>query len=69
MLFRSVNISPQGEEPLEVRGRRLSARRYRISGSSLEIDVWYAGERWVALEAITSDGQRLRYELMSQLEP
>jgi len=64
-----VNVRPRGKEPLEVRGRLLSARRYRISAPNLEIDVWYAGERWVALEALASGGRRLRYELISKLEP
>ena len=59
-----VTITPQGEETLEVRGRRLTAQHHRISAPSLEIDLWYADGRWIALEAPARGGRRLRYELM-----
>jgi hypothetical protein len=59
-----VTITPQGEETVEVRGRRLTAQRHRVSAPSLEIDLWYADGRWIALEAPARGGRRLRYELM-----
>jgi hypothetical protein len=59
-----VTVTTQGKETIEVRGERLAARRHRISGPQLQIDLWYVGEHWVALEALAQGGRRLRYELM-----
>lgn len=59
-----VKITPQGNETIEVRGQPLTAQRHRISAPSLQIDLWYASGRWIALEAPAKGGRRLRYELM-----
>jgi hypothetical protein len=57
-----VTITAQGDETIEVRGRKLAAQRHRISAPSLQIDLWYADGRWIALEAPAKGGRRLRYE-------
>jgi hypothetical protein len=59
-----VQVTPQGEETLPVRGEPRAAQRYRIQAPGLEIDLWYADDRWVALQARAAGGRRLRYELM-----
>ena len=59
-----VNVTSHGDEMLTVLGQPESARHYRISGSRLQIDLWYAGNQWVALESIAQGGRRLRYERM-----
>jgi Family of unknown function (DUF6134) len=59
-----VNVTSHGEQTLTVLGQPKSARHYRISASRLQIDLWYAGNQWVALEAITEGGKPLRYERM-----
>ncbi len=58
-----VRVTPRGLETVPVRGEQRVASRYRISGQGLQIDLWYAGESWVALEALTQGGRLLRYEL------
>jgi hypothetical protein len=58
-----VQVTPQGQERVRVRGDERVAARYRISGPNLQIDVWYADGDWVGLEALTDGGRRLRYEL------
>jgi hypothetical protein len=58
-----VDIRPQGTEAVEVMGSRRMAERHRIAGEGLQIDVWYADGRWVALEALAAGGRVLRYEL------
>jgi hypothetical protein len=58
-----VEVTPQGQERVRVRGDERMASRYRISGPNLQIDVWYADGDWVGLEALTDGGRRLRYEL------
>lgn len=60
----AVTVTPQGNETVAVRGQPLAAQHHRISAPNLQIDLWYAGERWVALEASAAGGRRLRYELM-----
>jgi hypothetical protein len=58
-----VTVLPRGEEPVRVGSQTLRAQRYRISGPGLQIDVWYSGDDWVALEAAAAGGRKLRYEL------
>jgi hypothetical protein len=62
--FEPVTVAPQGEESIEVRGRAARSQRYRLSGPRLSIDLWYAGEDWVALESTARGGRRLQYRLM-----
>jgi hypothetical protein len=58
-----VVIRPEGVEAVEVMGSPRMAERHRIAGRDLQIDVWYAEGRWVALEALAAGGRILRYEL------
>lgn len=59
-----VSVTGLGEEIVAAAGRSLAARRYRLVAPKLRIDLWYAGERWVALESPTRGGRLLRYELI-----
>lgn len=59
-----VRITTLGQETVTVRGEPVRATRHRISGRGVLIDVWYAGDRWIALEAQAQGDRRLRYELI-----
>ena len=59
-----VTITEQGLETITVRGRPLAAMRHRISAEQVQIDLWYADQQWIALEALAPGGRRLRYELI-----
>lgn len=59
-----VNVLRRGAESVRVRGQNVLADRYRIDGPELHIDLWYAGQEWVALEAPAAGGRQLRYELL-----
>jgi hypothetical protein len=59
-----VKITRQGDETVEMHGQPLAAQRHRISAPNLQVDLWYAGGRWIALEAPAKGGRRLRHELM-----
>jgi hypothetical protein len=59
-----VKVASQGEETIEVRGQPVTAQRHRLSTPQLSIDLWYAGDEWVALESPAKGGRRLRYELL-----
>jgi hypothetical protein len=58
-----VKVAEQGTEQVNVAGRTVAATRHRLSAPDLQIDLWYADGRWVALEAPTPGGRTLRYEL------
>jgi hypothetical protein len=58
-----VKITAQGRDTVAVRGQPVAADRHRISGPGMQIDLWYAADQWIALEALTEGGRRLRYEL------
>lgn len=61
-----VEIRSEGRDSVEVLGRWRVADRHRITGKDLQIDVWYADGRWVALEALAAGGRVLRYELTGE---
>ena len=58
-----VSIADRGTERINDAGRTVAATRHRLSAPDLQIDLWYADGRWVALEAPTPGGRTLRYEL------
>ena len=58
-----VSVAQRGTEQVSVAGRTVAATRHRLSAPNLQIDLWYADGRWVALEAPTPGGRTLRYEL------
>jgi hypothetical protein len=52
-----VTITAMGSEPIEVRGGKVDARRYRIETARNLIDVWYsAGDEWLGLRSTTKEG-------------
>ncbi len=59
----AVKATFVGNEARSVRGRLVDTRRHRLTGTRLSIDLWYAGDEWVALESATDGGRLLRYEL------
>jgi hypothetical protein len=58
-----VRVTDQGTDLVDVAGRSVAASRHRLSAPGLQIDLWYADDRWVALEAPTPGGRLLRYEI------
>lgn len=57
-----VKFTSLGTETLTVNGRPTVAQRLRLTAKKLSIDLWYAGDEWIALESATDGGRRLRYE-------
>ncbi len=65
--YDAVHIRTVGDEPLSVRGAGVVGKRYRITGSKLNIDLWYSDRgEWLALESTTDDGRKLRYVLSQE---
>ena len=53
-----------GNETLKHRGEDVVARRYRLSGDNLQIDLWYSlDDSWLALESLTESGRVVRYAM------
>ena len=60
-----VEVSAPELEEIEVRGNRLTARRYRLTAGAMEIELWYSeNDEWLALETNAKGGRRLRYVLI-----
>jgi Family of unknown function (DUF6134) len=61
--FTSVNSTRVGVERINVVGRPVEAEHFLLKTSKFTIDLWYSrtGE-WLALETLTENGHRLRYE-------
>ena len=58
-----VRVTRIGEETIDAGGRAVTAERHRIEAPKLTIDLWYAGDQWLALESPAAGGRRLRYRL------
>lgn len=61
-----VDVSSEfiGSEELIHRGVEVMARRYRLSGENLQIDLWYSeDDHWLALESVTESGRIVRYAM------
>jgi Family of unknown function (DUF6134) len=59
-----VIVEPLGEEVLDLPGRQVAARRYRLSSAQLRMDLWYSPQgEWLQLDSTTKHGKRLRYRL------
>ena len=53
-----------GRETLTHKGSSMTARRYRLSGDNMQIDLWYSDDdHWLALESLTEGGHIVRYAM------
>ena len=62
--YQEIDIRPMDTEQVTVQGKPLQAKRYRLTGEKVELDVWYSmnGE-WLQLESKVRGGRTLRYQL------
>lgn len=61
----TTQLTDLGETSLALANQpTITARHYRLSGKDLQIELWYTRDKqWVALESVTTDGKRIRYQL------
>ena len=60
----SVQVRLAGDGTVEVRGRQVAARRWRIEGRAQPIDIWYSAQgEWLGLDSTVDGGRRLAYRL------
>jgi hypothetical protein len=63
--FTEVRVSGPEHVALARDGSVQPARRYKLEGRELDIELWYSeNNEWLALEAATDGGRTLRYELL-----
>jgi len=62
--FLDVNVELLGVDELEVRGQRVAAERYKVTGRNIELLLWYSlNDEWLRLESVAKTGHVIRYEL------
>ncbi len=54
------SVTPLGQDTVEAEGRSVTAERFRLAGD-IDLDLWYADERWVKLAFAWPDGSRIDY--------
>jgi hypothetical protein len=60
----TVQVKQQGSDTVEVRGVPVTAARWRITGTTQPIDLWYAADgEWIGLDSTVSTSRRLSYRL------
>lgn len=62
--FETVQFEDLGEEIVETASGRRNARRHRLRGEELAIDLWYGpGGEWLQLASAAAGDRRLVYRL------
>ena len=57
-----ARIEELAPRTIPYRGSVIEAQPYRLTGKDLQLEVFYADDRWVGLESIVEGGRILRYE-------
>lgn len=61
--YLPVQVTELGTDSVQIADARVEARRYRLTGEDLQIDLWYSDDRqWLALQSTTRSGDTLYYE-------
>lgn len=60
--YQQVRVLNLGDSPVDINGKPVDARQYRLLVDEAAIDLWYTPDMdWLALESVTKDGYRLSY--------
>lgn len=60
--YLDVEVAEAGPDALELDGRLIPARRFRLSAGELELSLWYSEQDdWLGLETEAKGGRVLRY--------
>lgn len=60
----SVQLRRLADQPIEVRGRTLTAARWRITGTAAPVDIWYSTDgEWLGLDSTVAGTRKLSYRL------
>lgn len=59
-----VQVARMGSAEIDVRGQQTKAARWRITGATNPIDIWYSATgEWIGLDAAVDGGRTLSYRL------
>lgn len=62
--YLDIRVEALGDEILNVRGQPVTATRFKLAASEMELTIWYSADNeWLALESIAKGGHIIRYEL------
>lgn len=62
--YLDIRVEQLGDEILEVRGKPVTAMRYKLAASKIDLTIWYSADKeWVGLESVAKGGHIIRYEL------
>ena len=62
--YLDVEIEQLEAAALTVRGKTVTANRYRVIADKMNLTVWYSDDnQWLALESVAKGGNVIRYEL------
>jgi hypothetical protein len=62
--YVTVRVDKIGEEILEVRGKAVTATRFKLSADEIDLTLWYSLDKeCLGLESIAKGGHIIRYEL------
>jgi len=62
--YLDVAVEELGDDVVEVGGRAVPARTYRITARQVDIKVWYSEDaEWLGLESVAKGGRIIRYRL------
>ena len=62
--MEQVRLVRSASADIDVRGQRLTAERWRLSGTERPLDVWWTADgQWVGLDATVRGGRKLSYRL------
>ena len=61
--YVDVTVEKVGTETLEVKGRPVSANRFRLTAYEVDLTLWYStDDEWLALESVAEGDNIIRYE-------
>jgi hypothetical protein len=62
--YLDVSVEDLGDDILKVRGKPVTATRYKLAASKIDLTIWYSSDnQWLALESVAKGGNIIRYEL------
>jgi hypothetical protein len=62
--YVDVRVENVGNEVLEVRGKMVAAKRFKLTANEVDLTLWYSSaDEWLALESVAEGGHIIRYEL------
>ncbi len=62
--YLDVSVEKIGDEIREIRGRQITATRFKLTALEVDLTLWYSPtNEWLGLESVAKGGRIIRYEL------